>query len=152
MTVFIPEKGTSIFNMYCYSDIKQKQYIKDEGTFLTTSNICVVLYKYVGFNTNRTDYRKGYVVAKHTSESSIRGVFIPCVDEEVDVIYQAEGRKFDELKMMTATLMKLYTEDVFNKKPYYWQMMTSLLNHYNGKKSYYTKFNIELMHNKLERK
>lgn len=152
MLVFIPKKGTSLFNMYCYSDIWDKNYVEDQGTFLHTSDIAVILYKYVGFNTNRTDYRRGYVVAKHREDSPVQGIFIPCVDDEVDIIFQAEGRKIDDLKMMTFNLMQLYTEDVFHKKPYYWQMMTGYLNHYKGQKSAATKFNLELMNSRLEKK
>lgn len=151
MLVFIPKKGTSLFNMYCYSDIHEKEYVQDQGTFLYTADICVILYKYVGFNTNRTDYRKGYVIAKHTEKSSVRGVFLPSIDDEVDIIFQAEGRKIDDLKMLTFSLIEMYSTEVFHKKPYYWQMMTGFLNHYKGTKSGYTKFNLELMHNKLER-
>lgn len=139
MTVFIPKKGTSLYNMYAYSKIISKHYYDEEdtkGTYLVTEGVSVILYKY-------PHYRKAYVVKQHDDKSIIDAVGLPGIKEKTDIIYIATGRTFDLLKRMIFNMEKKYGKKIYLLPDTMWLRITSLLEKRIGQESLATENNIE---------
>lgn len=137
MTIFIPKKGTSLYNMYASTQVDDKYYIEEaEGSMLFTQGVAVIFYKY-------PDYRRAYVVSLHSEKSVVNGTKLPGIKESVDILYRATGRKFDLLKRMVHNMEKRYGKKIYLIKDTFWLRSTSLIEKFNGKESAATAENIE---------
>lgn len=150
MVYFIPEKNTEIANLFVYTDVMKKDFIKDFGTYLYPSDkakIAVLMYKYPG--DRHVGYRRSYVIATPTRNNS--SFDLPYIEGSYDIIYSAAGRRVDLLKAMLTNMRKLWGNEIFSYEREYWYRMCALLNHFNGLKSSCTKSNIISMHYKMKK-
>lgn len=137
MTIFIPKKGTTLYNMYASTQVNEKYYSDEaEGSFLETEGIAVIFYKY-------PHKRRAYVINLHKNNSVINGTKLPGIKESVDIIYTAQGRKFDLLKRMIYNMEKKYGKKIYTIKDSFWCRAVSLIEKFNGKESAATTENIE---------
>jgi len=111
--VFIPKKNTSLFNLYCYSRIKQKFYIKDKGSSLTTSGIAFLIYKY-------PNYRRGYLIREFNGICEEKSDVLPSVYSRIKILAMVEGRKIDEWKFLLYRLQQEYGNSIYSRSDNYW--------------------------------
>lgn len=143
MVVFVPKKDTSFFNLYVYTKVSHMEPVEELGYSIHTSPISVLLYKY-------PNYRRAYVVTDAKPGSALPRTSLPSVTGSTNIIYMATGRRADLLKSMCYSMEKEYGKEIWTYPALYWQRMTSLLNHFNGKTSAANRYNIALLHKQLK--
>lgn len=138
MTILIPKKNTAVYNLYAYTYVTNKYFIKGKGNILFSKGVAVMLYKY-------KNYRKALVVHEYP-----KGSYIPGIKERVMILKTVEGRSFDNLKNATFNLQKIFGDNIFLCDASSWLKATALLSHFNGKQSAATKSNLINLFKKCE--
>ena len=148
MTIFIPKRGTTLYNMYASTKLTDKVYIENQGTFIITEVIAVIFYKY-------PHYRRAYVIKKHETKYCnkndgetypvTRGTSLPGINESVDIICMATARRFDLLKNMVHNLEKEYGKEIYLIPDLFWLRCTSLLYNTKGIRPTVNSYNIKTL-------
>ena len=108
MTIFVPKKNTSVYNMYANAFVINKEYDKqEEGTFITAQGVAVLFYKYP-----RQNVRQCYIITEHQLEESTQKI-MPGVREKVWVLAYVKGKEIDILKTAIFNLEKIYGKTIY---------------------------------------
>ena len=109
MTIFVPKKNTSAYNMYVYAYYKEKWFDeKANGTYFITEGHAVIIYKFY-----HSDFRKCSIVTDDFKESN--GMEIAGIKEKAYVQETVKGREIDILKNALFKLQKLYTRRIYKE-------------------------------------
>ena len=109
MTIFVPKKNTSAYNMYVYAYYKEKWFdAKANGTYFITEGHAVIIYKFY-----HSDFRKCSIVTDDFKESN--GMEIAGIKEKAYVQETVKGREIDILKNALFKLQKLYTRRIYKE-------------------------------------
>ena len=109
MTIFVPKKNTSAYNMYVYAYYKEKWFDeKANGTYFITEGHAVIIYKFY-----HSDFRKCSIITDDFKEGN--GMTIAGIKEKAYVQEMVIGREIDILKNAIFKLQKLYTRRIYKE-------------------------------------
>ncbi len=109
MTIFVPKKNTSAYNMYVYAYYKEKWFDeKANGTYFITEGHAVIIYKFY-----HSDFRQCSIVTEDFKKSN--GMKLPGIKEKVYEMEMVKGREIDILKNALYKLQKLYTRRIYKE-------------------------------------
>ncbi len=128
VTVFIPQKKKdSIYSAYIHGKVVNKYYEKDVGSLFRIEGTAVIFYTY-------SNYRRAYIFTEKEMNRDKLPLLegnIPLVKQKIQLIYSAEGRRFDSLKFFIYRTHKEYGEEIFNYSMDFWLRVAALLDNYN---------------------